>query len=142
MEPLEQVTVMITLIRQLEEILEKENRALKAMTMADFEALQPDKALLTEAYEIEMRKLRQNPQILGSLDSSVRQALDDAVRQLQATSRRNAHALEAARVVIERLVEKLGQNAQSVSRGGRYGQSGTPVSSRGQVIAVAFNHAI
>lgn len=151
MEPLEQVTVMITLIRQLEAVLEHENRALKAVNMTVVEELQEEKSLLVEAYEIEMRKLMVDPSILGSLDDHVRLTLDEAVRQLQATSSRNTAMLAAAKTVIERLVRKLGESMAKTAIGGRYGMSGAgthsagqrgPQQSGGKVIAVAFNHAV
>lgn len=154
MEPLERVTVMITLIRQLEAVMERENRALKAVDMVVVESLQDEKNLLAEAYEIEMRKIMADPSILGSLDSHVRQTLDEAVRQLQATSSRNEASLAAAKTVIERLVQKLGESMAKSARGGRYGNgaasahapgygaAGVGGQTGGQVIAVAFNHAI
>lgn len=148
MDPLEHVTVMITLIRQLEAVMERETLALKETRMADVEALQEEKTLLTEAYEIEMRRLRSKPEILGSLDDHVRLTLDEAVRDLQAAARRNANALEAAKTVIERLVEKLSAGMAKNSHGGRYGRDGGGYQpshggqAHGQVIAVAFNSAI
>ena len=145
MAPLERVTVMITLIRQLEDVMARENQALKAMQMEEVEALQDDKSLLTEAYEIEMRKLRSDPAILGSLDDNVRSTLDDAIRSLQATSRRNANTLEAAKTVIERLVQRLSDSIAKSSPGRNYGlASGTQFAGQtsGKVIAVAFNHAV
>lgn len=149
MEPLERVTVMITLIRQLEAVMVRENEALKAVDMSTVEALQDEKNLLAEAYEIEMRKIMADPSILGSLDEHVRHTLNESVQQLQATSRRNEMSLHAAKSVIERLMKKLGESMAKTAQGGRYGMAKGPgLASQpanggsGQVIAVAFNHAV
>jgi len=149
MSPLEQVTVMITLIRQLDSVMEREVRALRTLAIGEVEALQEEKALLAEAYGIEMRRLRQRPEILGGLDEPIRQTLEDAVRMLQATAARNADALLAAKTVIERIVDRLAESARGVRQGlAGYGPSPGGRSERqpprggGEVIAVAFNHAV
>lgn len=149
MSPLEQVTVMITLIRQLEGVMDREVRALKKLAIGEVEALQEEKALLAEAYGIEMGRLRQRPEVLGGLDEHVRVTLEDAVRALQATAARNADSLLAAQTVIERIVEKLADSARGVRQGlAGYGPrtagagDSRPQGAGGQVIAVAFNHAV
>ena len=144
MEPLEQVTVMITLVRQLETVMQREIRALRTMAMDEVEALQNEKALLTDAYEVEMGKLRRDPHILGSLDDHARATLDEAIRDLQATARRNRDALAAAKTVVERIVKKLDETVARGNRVGGYGRSAPNYAAAGggQVIAVAFNHAV
>ena len=153
MSPLEQVTVMITLIRQLEGVMDREVNALKSLAIAEVEALQDEKNLLAEAYGIEMGRLRKAPEVLGSLEEHVRLTLEDAVRALQATATRNADALFAAQSVIERIVEKLAESARGVRQGltgygpgsgaaGDVRPQAAAQGTGGQVIAVAFNHAV
>ncbi|MCB1971052.1 MAG: hypothetical protein H6851_15945 [Geminicoccaceae bacterium] len=138
MSPLEQVTVVMTLMLQLQNLLDEETEYLRAMKIERLEALQNEKVALAEAYEIEMYRLRKEPEVLGALPIEVRQSFEDAVRTLQSASRRNAHAVEAARTVVDRIVRRLGRTLEQR----RNRPSGYDSDSRGRVISVAFNHRI
>ena len=83
MKPLEQVTVVMTLMRQLQDVIENETEILQMMKLDRLETLQEEKAALGEAYEIEMYNLRRNPEILGSLDIGIRRDLEHAVLDLR-----------------------------------------------------------
>ncbi|MEZ5823661.1 MAG: hypothetical protein R3C97_02620 [Geminicoccaceae bacterium] len=138
MSPLEQVTVVMTLMRRLQNLVEEETEILRMMKLERVAALQDEKTALGEAYEIEMYNLRKNPEILGSLDIAVRRELEHAVLDLREASRRNAHAVDAARSVVDRIVQRLGRVVeQRNSAPAGYDRSG-----QNRVIPVAFNHSI
>ena len=138
MKPLEQVTVVMTLMRQLQDVIENETEILQMMKLDRLETLQEEKAALGEAYEIEMYNLRRNPEILGSLDIGIRRDLEHAVLDLREASRRNTHAVDAARTVVDRIVQRRGR---SIGRR-TMAPAGYDSSGQSQVIPVAFNQSI
>ncbi len=109
MEPLERVSALLALMRELKGVLERENALLRSMGVEELRALQEQKLALADAYEVEVRHLRRSPDFVGSLDPEVRELLAEATRELQATMRTNLSALAAARLVVERVARHLAE---------------------------------
>lgn len=139
MEPLEQVTVLLTLMKRLGQVMEHERAILRGMRLDILPEIQEEKVALAEAYEIELARLRCSPEVLASLDLPVRGQLHEAMRAFQASVSANLDALLAARTVVDRILRNIGQSlAQSAAASGdrAYPSIARP---RGQVIPVAFD---
>ena len=67
MEPLEQITVLMTLMKRLVQVMDHERAILKSMRLDALPDLQEEKVALAEAYEIEVGRLRCSPEALASL---------------------------------------------------------------------------
>ncbi len=140
MEPIEKLTVLITLMRRLQSVMDHEVALLRNMQIGELSDLQDEKAVLSEAYELEMDHLRRNPEILGSLLHEFRATLEEETRAFQKTVQDNALALRAAGEVIERIMARLSESltaAQAVGPG-----YGAAPSSTGRVISVAFDRQL
>ena len=144
MEPLEQVTILMALMKRLVQVMDYERAILKSMRLDVLPDLQEEKAALAEAYEIEVARLRCSPDALATLEPHVRAELHEAMRGFQESMRTNLQALMAAQEGIERarrnIGDSLARGAPSLSHGTR-GQSGDGEPS-GQVISVAFDRRL
>ena len=65
MEPLEQVTVLMTLMKRLGQVMDHERAVLRSMRIEALPDIQDEKEALAEAYEIELSRLRCSPEIAG-----------------------------------------------------------------------------
>ena len=79
----------MTLMRQLQEVMRTENGLLREMRLARLQELQAEKAALAESYELELRRLRQAPELLAGLE---RRAARSCSRPPCASSRRPSRA--------------------------------------------------
>lgn len=142
MEPLEQVTVLMTLMRRLVQVLDHERAVLKNMRLDTLRDIQDEKAALTEAYEIELDRLRRAPETLGALDPGVRRRLDDEMRGFQEAVTANLNALVAAQSVVEKIMHNIGESLAGSAGGAGYGAEGrSPAAApSGKVISIAFDH--
>lgn len=144
MEPLEQITVLMTLMKRLGQVMDHEGAILKTMRLEALPDLQDEKLALAEAYEIELGRLRCSPDALASLDPHVRAQLYEAMRGFQERVSSNFSALVAAQTVVESVLrnigDSLGRGAKSLTYGARGQTEGAE--STGQVISVAFDHRL
>jgi len=144
MEPLEQVTVVMTLMKRLVQVMDHERAVLQSMRLDALPDLQDEKVALAEAYEIEIARLRCNPEALASLEPHVRAQLHDAMCGFQESVSVNLHALAAVRDVVDEVRRNVGE---SLARGARtlaHGTRGEGGASEqgGQVIPVAFDRRV
>jgi hypothetical protein len=137
-EPLEQVTILMTLMKRLGQVMEHERAILRTMRVDILPDIQEEKGALAEAYEIELSRLRCSPEVLASLDPRVRAQLDEAMRTFQQCSAANLHALRGAKASVEKVLQSIGASlADSLPVPGD-GQPGSMEPS-GQVIRLAFD---
>jgi hypothetical protein len=106
-EPAARVALLLTLMRQLQEVIRTENALLREMKLTRLQELQAEKTALAGSYEVELRRLRRDPELLGALDPESRALLDAAMRELQATLRSSADRLLQAKQVAEGIVQAL-----------------------------------
>jgi hypothetical protein len=144
MEPLEQITVLMTLMRRLVQVMDHERAILKTMRLDALPDIQDEKVALAEAYEIEVARLRCSPEALASLEPHVRAQLHDAMCSFQESVAINLHALSAARDLVDKV---LGNITESLSRGARTLSNLAHTHSEnaptgGQVIPVAFDRRL
>ena len=144
MEPLEQVTILMALMKRLVQVMDYERAILKSTRLDALPDLQDEKAALAEAYEIEVARLRCSPDALATLEPHVRSELNEAMRSFRESVRTNVQALMAAQELVERVLRSIGDSlargARSLSHGAR-GHSGDGEPSR-QVISVAFDRRL
>jgi exonuclease VII large subunit len=136
-EPAARVALLLTLMRQLQEVIRTENALLREMKLTRLQELQAEKTALAGSYEVELRRLRRDPELLGALDPESRALLDAAMRELQATLRSSADRLLQAKQVAEGIVQALGASFTApgtLGRGYAAAENAT-----GRVIAVAFD---
>ena len=145
MEPLEQVTVLMTLMRRLGQVMDHESLLLQSLRLDALPDIQEEKAALAEAYEIELGRLRCSPQVLGTLESTIRDRLHEAMREFQDKVTANLHVLLANQTVVDRVLRNIGQSlsrsAAGPSHGGR-GEAAAAAEPRGQVISVTFERKL
>ena len=144
MEPLEQVTILMTLMKRLVQVMDYERAVLKGMRIDALPDLQDEKLALAEAYEIEVARLRRSPATLMSLEPHVRAQLHDAMSALQESMNVNLQALLAARQVVERVLRNIGESLARGRRTLNYGARGEAAEAEpmGQVISVAFDRRL
>ena len=144
MEPLEQVTILMTLMKRLAQIMDHERALLRGMRLEALPELQDEKEALAEAYEIELSRLRCSPEVLASLEPGVRRQLHDSMRAFQETVTANLTALLAAQAAVEKVLRNIGDSLARSAAGITYGArgQGAPAEPRGRVIAVAFDRKL
>jgi len=139
--PFERVSMALTLMRQLRNVVARETEALRQMKLAPLADLQAEKTALAVAYEREVRDLRASPEIFAALDLAQRETFAEGSRELQATIAANVRALEAARRVVEGVVKTISESLQSVQRQPSYAPHGA-VPAPGPSAPVALNREI
>lgn len=143
MEPLEQVTVLMTLMRRLGQVMDHERALLRGLKLDSLPDIQDEKVALAEAYEIELARLRCSPETLAELEPPVRDQLHDAMRSFQKTVKSNLNALIAAQTVVDKVLCNIADSLRRTAQGARYGTQGQAAGDvRGQVISVAFNRKL
>lgn len=144
MEPLEQVTIMLALMKRLVQVMDYERAILKSMRLDALPDLQEEKAALAEAYEIEAARLRCSPGALAALEPHVRAELQEAMRGLQESGRANLQALAGAQDAVERVLRNIGDSLTRGARSLSYGGRGHPGEEEpgGQVISIAFDRRV
>ena len=151
MHGLERVTVVMTLMEQLRAVMAEENTLVRQMKLDRLNELHAEKAALADAYELELRRLRSQPELMADLPNDVRQHLEEITRSFQDASKANANILMAARTMVERMMRKLGDSMSATSPAPGYGQvygnhssghSSNSTAKTGKVISVAFNREL
>lgn len=134
------VAVLMTLMRQLQDVMRTENALLRDMKLARLQGLQAEKSALAESYEVELRRLRQAPEVLAGLGDDGRALLEAAMREFQGSVRANADRLLQSRQVVEGIVQAIGESLGTVAPRGYGGSAaGAGDAARARVIPVAFD---
>ena len=138
--PDSKIAVLLALMRQLQEVMRAENGLLRDLKLTRLRELQDEKAALAGRYELELRRLRQAPEVLGGLGDEGRRLLESSMREFQATVRANADRLLQARGVVEAVVQTIGQSIAADGPGPSYLPGPPPGGEAGgRVIPVAFD---
>lgn len=143
MEPLEQVTVLVTLMQRLGQVLDHERAILRGMRLDGLIDLQAEKAALAEAYEIELDRLRRSPETIAVLEPAVRSRLHDAMRDFQEAMTANLNVLLATRSAIQEVVDNIGESlADGRGLGCSVRGETAAATPSGEVIPVAFDRQV
>jgi len=135
------VALLLTLMRQLQELMRTENALLRELRLSRLRELQQEKAALAGSYEMELRRLREAPEAISGLGDEARRLLESSMRDFQAAVTANADRLLQARSVVEAVVQAIGQSlgADAVTAQ-RYAAGPQAVADgSGRVISVAFD---
>ena len=143
MEPLEKAAILMTLMKRLGQIMDHERALLSSMRLDDLRELQEEKAALTDAYEVELQRLRKTPETFAALEGDVRRQVEDGMRRFQEAAQSNMLAIAAAKTVVDKIVRNIADGLARHQRGPSYGpaRAGAPQAS-GQVICVAFDRKL
>jgi hypothetical protein len=139
MEPLEQITVLMTLMKRLGQVMEHERAILCSLRVDVLPDIQEEKVALAEAYEIELSRLRCSPETLAGLDPRVRSQLHEAMRAFQECAALNLHALRAAKASVEKILQSVAGSLVQSLPGPADSRQPTVAEPRGQVIPVVFD---
>jgi hypothetical protein len=139
MEPLEQVAVLMTLMKRLGQVMEHERAILRSLRLDVLPDIQEEKVALAEAYEIELSRLRCSPELLAGLDPRVRSQLHEAMRAFQESAALNLNALRAAKASIEKVLQCVADSLAQSLPAPADGRQPAVAEPRGQVIPVAFD---
>lgn len=144
MEPLEQVTIVMTLMQRLAQVMDHERAILRSLRLDALPDIQDEKAALAEAYEIELGRLCRSPATLAVLEPLVRERLEEAMRGFQEALAANLNALLGAQTVVDRVLRNIGDSLARGTGGPSYGARGQAGAGNGggQVIPVAFNRTL
>jgi hypothetical protein len=141
MEPLEQVTILMTLMQRLSQLMDHERTVLHGLRLESLTDIQEEKAALAEAYDIELRRLRRNPEMMCALEQPVRERLHESMRGFQESLAANLDALIDMRMAVEEVLLNIMQSLTRNHRGFSIAEGDETASDepRGQIIPVAFN---
>ncbi len=117
---------IISVVRDLTNLMSREVELLRAMQIQEFSVLQGQKLELISAYEDETAALREDKFATERLDESLREELRDVVGRMTETMRENEAAIRAAQTTNEKLVKVITtavQTAQNSHIG--YSKQGT-----------------
>jgi chromosome segregation ATPase len=96
---------LLTTTQQLSELLADETERVRAGDRPGLEALQADKARLTERYERLVEQLNADPDQLDDVDNATHQALSQATQHFHETLEENRHALHVGMYTAETVVK-------------------------------------
>jgi hypothetical protein len=140
MEPLEHVTILMTLMRRLGQLMDHERTVLHGLRLESLTDIQEEKAALAEAYDIELRRLRRTPEMMSALDQPVRERLHEQMRGFQESLAANLDTLIDMQMAVEEVLLNIMHSLRN-HRGSSdvAGDEPMPDGPRGQIIPVAFN---
>jgi hypothetical protein len=140
MEPLEHVTILMTLMRRLGQLMDQERTILHGLRLDSLTDIQEEKAALAEAYEIELRRLRRSPEMMCGLEHQVRERLHDSMRSFQESLAANLDTLIDTQMAVEEVLLNIMHSLTRSHRGlSMEGDEPAANEPRGQIIPVAFN---
>ena len=143
-ESLEKAAILMTLMKRLGQIMDHERALLNSFRLEDLKELQEEKTALADAYEVELRRMRTNPEGFASMEDHVRQQIEEAMRRFQDAVQANALALTASQTVVDKIVKNIANSLARHRVGHAYAPAGgadlRPAS--GEVISVAFDRKL
>jgi hypothetical protein len=139
MEPLEHVTILMTLMRRLGQLMDHERTVLHGLRLESLTDIQEEKAALAEAYDIELRRLRRTPEMMSALDQPVRERLHEDMRSFQESLAANLDTLIDMQMAVEEVLLNIMHSLRNHRGCDAAGDEPMPDERRGQIIPVAFN---
>lgn len=137
--PEQRVAMVLTLMRQLEEVMQAEHALLREMKLDRLRDLQSEKVSLAEQYELELRRLRSDPELLAAASLENRSALEERMRGFRRALSRNAERLRQARELVEGVIRTLNDSLAGPAGQPAYGSASRLPAETGRVVAIAFD---
>lgn len=130
-------------INSLSRIMKQENRMLLEHQLKDIKDIQLEKTQLSGKYEKELRYLRQNPGILGSKGSSIREKIKEKVAVFQEEIMTHGRIILRFKNLSEGLVQEIGKEAvKQKGQVSNYCPSASMVAPGAKPIPIALNQVI
>ena len=106
-KPRNKVEDIFTVIRQLNDVLKKENSALKKHQVENVRALEEKKTDLARLYQQQMNVIHRNPEVLKEMEEGKRNSLIQAGSHLTELMKENASLLRANIKVINTFLKTV-----------------------------------
>lgn len=132
------IASLMTLMREFGDIMRAEDTLLREMNLQGWKDLQSQKSRLTELYELEMHRVRADPDFVTKLDGGDRSLLESSTREFRNVLRRNTARIAQARNVVDGLIRALQADPAVAGDRAPYAGAGARVDG-GRAIAVAFD---
>ncbi len=98
---------------QLTGLLDRETGMLQAMKPSDIKALHQDKLALSTTYGAQIKALKDNPALMGSIPADVRAHLKATMESFQAALAANRRGLHAVRAATESTLRAIADEVQA-----------------------------
>jgi hypothetical protein len=105
-EPAAVIDLLETTLRLID-VLEGEIEMLRGMNPAEMQALQQDKIVLAAAYESQLKRLTDQPELAEPLSQELRAELKEATDTFQEVLAANERALRAARTATDGVLQAV-----------------------------------
>jgi hypothetical protein len=105
-EPAAVIDLLETTLRLID-VLESEIDMLRGMNPEEMQALQQDKIVLAAAYESQLKRLRDQPELAQPLSQDLRAELKEATDTFQDVLAANERALRAARTATDGVLQAV-----------------------------------
>lgn len=115
---------IIVVTSRLLEVLEREVEYLRTGRVGEVTPLQTEKLQLVGAYEVQLKRLRDEPSLFSGVAPTLRDELETAMKRLDRAVDRNVKALEAAREVNRRMMDAIVRATADQTAGRGYGNTG------------------
>lgn len=137
---------LLQIIRQLSDMLAKENAALKRHKVDEVKALTERKELLARTYQQHLNGFHRDPEIAKSMDRAKREALIQASAKLSTLMAENANMLKVNITVVEKFLKTVvdAVKERQQSRSAAYSKQGG-IASYGLTkrhLAVSYNQTM
>lgn len=132
------VALLLALMRELQEVMRAENGLLRELKLARLRELEAEKTVLAGRYELELRRLRETPEIVAGLDGDARRLLEAGMREFQTAVRVNADRLAQARGVVEDVARCIARSLAADRGPASYARDAAP-DHGARVVPMAFD---
>ena len=124
-EPTAVIDLLETTLRLID-VLEGEIEMLRGMNPEKMQALQQDKIVLAAAYESQLKRLRDQPELAASLSADLRAELREATDTFQEVLAANERALRAAKTATKGVLKTVVDTANRQDPRLSYNTDGKP----------------
>ena len=124
-EPAAVVDLLETTLRLID-VLEGEIEMLRGMNPEEMQALQHDKIVLAAAYESQLKRLSDHPELAAALSEELRAELKDTTDYFQEVLAANERALRAAKTATKGVLKTVADSANQQDPRVSYNTDGRP----------------
>jgi len=111
---------------RLAQVLAQEADFLAGMNIQEIPALQKEKVWLTKAMELQLKKVKKNPELLDDISDDERDEMEELFTIFDEVKQENYRRLNAAKEVNQRVVEAIAEVVNEQSKKGTYDEEGNP----------------
>lgn len=147
MKPTDNINDLIDIATRLNDLLLRENSALRENRHQDIESLLDEKSALSRAYEARVKGLKEIAKDLRGVDQDLRERLRSLGEKMKESMQENARRLKAAMETNKRVMDVIAGAAKSAKPGpGIYSAKGLTkgrgVDGANKSVAVSINQSL